>query len=188
MFFQLPDLAVHVWISAFAAKPDDFALVQRQVQDEYPNVSVQFLDLENVPGSRYLFLATLNALKSFRSHQPISKTLSMEILLYVSASRQISEAIRLVGMSSKTEKITAISVGNTREELAGTASVLSRMLNQINDDALLDVWSTTRVENVLSLFQIDTKELKATLRKNESKTQAVERLAIERSALLTVRK
>ena len=87
---------MHVWISAFAAKPADFDLVLRKVHDEYPNVSVQFVDLDNVPGSRYLFLATLNALKSFRSKQPISKTLGMEILLYVSASRQIAEAVRKV--------------------------------------------------------------------------------------------
>jgi tRNA threonylcarbamoyladenosine modification (KEOPS) complex Cgi121 subunit len=179
---------VHVWISAFAAKPADFDLVLRKVHDEYPNVSVQFVDLDNVPGSRYLFLATLNALKSFRSKQPISKTLGMEILLYVSASRQIAEAVRLVGISSETKKIAALSVGKTKDELSGTAAALNRMLNQTNSDELVDVWSTARIENVLSLFQIGAKELKATLRKKESKSQAVERLAIERSALLTVRK
>jgi tRNA threonylcarbamoyladenosine modification (KEOPS) complex Cgi121 subunit len=188
LFFQLPELAAHVWISAFTTKPDDFDAALREVQKEYPDVSVQFVDLDNVPGSRYLFLATLNALKSFRSKQPISKTLSMEILLYVSTSRQIAEAIRLVGMSSDTNRIAVISVGKTKEELSGTAAVLNRMLNQKNSDALVDVWSTARIENVRSLFQIGSKELKATLRKKESRSQAVERLAIERSALLTVRK
>ena len=188
MFFHLPELSVHVWISAFETKPDDFDSVLRQVHDKYPNVSVQFVDLDKVPGSRYLFLATLNALKSFRSKQPISKTLSMEILLYVSASRQIAEAIRLVGMSSETNRIAVLSVGETKDELSGTAAVLNRTLNQTNNDALVEVWSTARIENVLSLFEIGGKEFKATLRKNESKTQALERLAIERSALLTVRK
>jgi tRNA threonylcarbamoyladenosine modification (KEOPS) complex Cgi121 subunit len=112
----------------------------------------------------------------------------MEILLYVSASRQIAEAVRLVGISSETKKIAALSVGKTKDELSGTAAALNRMLNQTNSDELVDVWSTARIENVLSLFQIGAKELKATLRKKESKSQAVERLAIERSALLTVRK
>jgi tRNA threonylcarbamoyladenosine modification (KEOPS) complex Cgi121 subunit len=112
----------------------------------------------------------------------------MEILLYVSASRQIAEAIRLVGMSSETNRIAVLSVGETKDELSGTAAVLNRTLNQTNNDALVEVWSTARIENVLSLFEIGGKEFKATLRKNESKTQALERLAIERSALLTVRK
>jgi tRNA threonylcarbamoyladenosine modification (KEOPS) complex Cgi121 subunit len=188
LFFQLPELATHVWISAFTTKPDDFDSVLREVHKEYPEVSVQVVDLDNVPGSRYLFLATINALKSFRSKQPISKTLSMEILLYVSASRQIAEAIRLVGMSSQTKRIAVLSVGKTKEELSGTAAVLSRTLDQTNSDALVDVWSTTRTENVRSLFQIGPKELKSTLRRKESTSQAVERLAIERSALLTVRK
>jgi len=177
-----------VWISAFAKKPDDLDSVIREVQEEYPDVSVQFVDLDSVPGSRYLFLAVLNALKSFRSKQPISKRLSMEILLYVSGSRQITEAIRLVGISSRTKRIAVLSVGRIEKELSGTAAVLSRMLDQTSSDALVDDWSTARIENVLALFQIGSKELKATRRRKESRSQAVERLATERSALLTVRK
>jgi tRNA threonylcarbamoyladenosine modification (KEOPS) complex Cgi121 subunit len=112
----------------------------------------------------------------------------MEILLYASASRQIAEAIRLVGMTPETERIAVLLVGQSEEEVSGAADVLRRMLNQTNDDALVDAWSTVRIENVLTLFRITSKELKATLRKNEARTQAVERLAIERSAMLTVRK
>jgi hypothetical protein len=41
---------------------------------------------------------------------------------------------------------------------------------------------------VLSLLDIGPKELKSILRENEPREQAVERLAIERSALLTVKK
>lgn len=179
---------MHIWISGFATRPTDFDVILRGVQQRYSDVSVQFVDLDKVPGSRYLFLATLNALKSFRSNQPISKTLGMEILLYASASRQIAEAIRLVGMTPETERIAVLLVGQSEEEVSGAADVLRRMLNQTNDDALVDAWSTVRIENVLTLFRITSKELKATLRKNEARTQAVERLAIERSAMLTVRK
>ena len=188
LFFQLPDLNVHVWISAFATKPNDFDSVLRQLHEEYPDVSVQFVDLDNVPGSRYLLLAILNALKSHRSKQPISRTLSMEILLYVSASRQIAEAIRFVGVSSNTKRIAVLTVGKTEEELSGIAAGLDRRLNQANNDALVDVWSTARIEKVLALFDIGSKELRASLRRNESRPQAIERLAIERSALLTVRR
>ncbi len=179
---------MHAWISAFTTQPDDLDSVLREVQKEYPSVSVQFVDLDNVPGSRYLFLATLNALKSFRSKQPISKTLSMEILLYVSASRQIAEAIRLVGISSVTKRIAVVTVGKTQEELSDTAALLNRILNQTSSDALVDVWSAARMAKVISLFKIGSKELKATLRKEETRPQTVERLAIERSALLTIRK
>ena len=179
---------MHLWISGFQTKPDDLDVIVRMVQEKYPNVSAQFVDLDKVPGSRYLSLATLNALRSFHSNQPISRTLGMEILLFVSASRQITEAIRLVGISSDTKRIAAVLIGRTEEEISGAADLLSQILNQRSDDGLIDHWSAERVHNVTSLFGIGSKELRATLRKNETKTQAVERLAIERSALLTVRK
>jgi tRNA threonylcarbamoyladenosine modification (KEOPS) complex Cgi121 subunit len=188
LLFQFPEFSVHLWISGFASKPNDLDLVLRRVQEEYPTVSTQFVDLDQVPGSRYLFLATLNALKSFHSKQPIAKTLGMEILLYVSANRQITEAIRLVGMTANTKRIGVILVGKTEDEVSSASELLSQILEQKSNDELLDYWSDERTENVLSLFEIGSKELKATLRKNEAKTEAVERLAIERSALLTVRK
>jgi tRNA threonylcarbamoyladenosine modification (KEOPS) complex Cgi121 subunit len=179
---------VHIWISGFTSKPDDFDLVLHAVQEKHREVSLQFVDLEKVPGSRYLLLATLNALKSFHSSQPISRTLGMEILLYVSANRQIAEAIQLVGMTSDTGKVAALLVGKSEEEVSGAVELLGQILNQRSNDELIDHWSAERIENVLTIFGIGSKELKATLRKNETKAQAIERLAIERSALLAVRK
>ena len=188
MLFLLPEFSVHVWISGFASKPDDFDVVLRAVQQKHPELSVQFVDLEKVPGSRYLFLATLNALKSFHSKQPISRTLGMEILLYVSANRQIAEAIELVGITSDTRKVAALLVGRSEEEVLAGADLLGQILNQRSNDQLIDDWSPARVENVLTIFGIGPKELGATLRNNEEKAQAIERLAIERSALLAVKK
>jgi tRNA threonylcarbamoyladenosine modification (KEOPS) complex Cgi121 subunit len=188
LLFQLPEFSAYIWISGFASKPDDFDLTLRELQEKYPHLSAQFVDLDKVPGSRYLFLATLNALKSFNSRQPISRSLSMEILLFVSANRQIHEAIRLVGIASDTRRAAGVLVGKTQKEVSAAAELLCQTLGQKSNDGLIDHWSAERIQNVLSLFEIGSKELRATLRKNEARAQAVERLAIERSALLTVRK
>jgi len=187
LLFPLPEYSAFIWISGFTEKPKDLDTVVRAVRDKYPDVSVQFADMNKVPGSRYLLLATLNALKSFHS-KPISKSLSMEILLYTAANRQISEAIRLVGLTPNSEKVTAVLVGKTEQETSGAAELLSKIIGQKSSDKLVDTWSTERVRNVRAIFEIGSKELKATLREDETKTQAIERLAIERSALLTIRK
>ena len=187
MLFPLPEYSAHIWISGFTAKPKDLARVVQAIQEKFPGVSVQFADLNRVPGSRYLFLAALNALKSYRS-KPISKSLGMEILLYIAANRQISEAIRLVGITSASEKITAVLVARTEQESSEAAAMLSTIIGQEGNDKLVDIWSNERVKNVREVFYIGSKELKATLREDETRSQAVERLAIERSALLAIRK
>ena len=143
----MPEYSVCIWISGFTAKPKDLDAVVHAVQEKHPDVSVQFVDLAKVPGSRYLFLATLNALKSFRS-KPISKSLGMEILLYAAASRQISEAIRLVGMTQATEKISVVLVAKTEREVSEAAELLSRIIRQQGKDELLESWSAERVRNV----------------------------------------
>ena len=66
--------------------------------------------------------------------------------------------------------------------------MLSGIIGQEGSDKLVDSWSNERIRNVRAIFEIGSKELKATLRENETKTQAVERLAIERSALLSIRR
>lgn len=187
MLYDIKELAEYVWISAFDTKPDAEQVLEA-MQTKSPLVSVQLVDLEKVAGSRYLFLATLNAIKSFQSKQPIAKSLRMEILLYIAANRQIGKALMHVGVTAETKRVAAVGVGNSKNEVLDAAAALSELLRKEELDKLLDEWAPERIEEVRSIFGIGDKELRATIRKNEAKAKAVERLAIERSAMLTIRK
>jgi len=162
--------------------------ILRSTQEKFPEVCVQLMDLNKSAGSRYIFLSTYNALKSFHSKQRISRTLSMEILLYVSANRQINEAIKRVGITAETEKITAVAVGSLREAVIGAGELLEQILGIKSADELLDSWPPNRLDSIQQSFGITSKELSATIRKDEAICESIERLAIERSALLTVKK
>ena len=188
MLFEIKELEEYVWISAFDIKPDGIEDVLRSMQEKFPDISVQLVDLDKVAGSRYLLLATFNALKSFRSKQPIARSLSMEILLYVAANRQIDEALKNVGVTAKTRKVAAIIVSKSREQVLNAAGALREILKKEESDQLVDEWDKERIEHVRSALGIGDKEIRATLRKNEDPAKAVERLAIERSAMLTIKK
>lgn len=188
MLFEIKDPTGYVWISAFDVKPKDVELVLRSSQQKFPAVSVQLVDLDKVAGSRYLFLATFNALKSFRSAQPIAHSLSMETLLYVAANKQIGEALKIAGVSPETKHVAAIAEGERKVQVLEAAAYLRQLLASKENDELLDKWDKVRVENVRSVFGIGDKELRATIRGNEGLFEAIERLAIERSAMLAIRK
>lgn len=188
MIFELPEFASYLWISGFDFRPDDVGRVLEETQHKFPGVQVQIVDLSKVAGSRYLLLATFNAMKSFHSKRPISRTLGMEILLHVAASRQIGEAVKLVGVGPDTATTAALVVGPSRKEVADAGDYLQQIFNRKGRDELIDEWPQERIERVRSTFGIGNKELEATVRKNESPTKAIERLATERSALLTIRK
>jgi tRNA threonylcarbamoyladenosine modification (KEOPS) complex Cgi121 subunit len=174
-------------MSAFDTKPQSIEDLLRSATEKYPYVSVQCVDLDRVPGSHYLLLATVNALKSYRSKQPIAKSLGMELLLYISGNKQINEALTRVGVTSETKRTAAVAVGSSNNQVSATGNYLEQVLGQQGRDDLLDDWPRSRIENVRSAFEIGDKELKAIIRGKEPITNAIERLALERSAMLALR-
>ncbi len=187
MLSEIPHLGQYVWMSAFDTKPQNIEQMLRSAGEKYPDISVQCVDLDRVPGSHYLLLATVNALKSYRSKQPIAKSLGMELLLYISGNGQINEALTRVGITSETNRTAALAVGSSSDQVSTTGNYLEQLFSQHARDDLLDDWSPSRIQNVRSGFQIGDKELKAIIRKKETITSAIERLAIERSAMLALR-
>ena len=187
MIFEIPHQG-QVWISAFNTRPQNIEQLLRGIAEKYPTVGVQLVDLDKVPGHRYLTLATVNALKSFHSKQPIAKTLPMELLLYISGQKQITEALARIGVTPQTHRVAALAVGDSNDQVLTVAKFLADILGQGSDDQLLDDWPQTRIESVRSSFEIGDKELTAVVQKNEPVTRTIERLATERSAMLAARK
>lgn len=188
MLLAIPEFSKQIWIGGFHGGPEDVGSVIKNVEAKYPNVSVQLVDLDRVPGSQYLSAALLNALKSFNSRKPIARSLAMEVLLFIAAKRQINEAMKMIGVSKDTRRTAAIIISDSTEESTAAGNFLSEILNLSFDDGLLDMWSEVRISAVRRTFNIGSKELKATKRENEPLVAAIERLAMERSALLTIRK
>lgn len=188
MLFEIPELEQHVWLSAFEAKPKSIDHILQGALGQFPEVCIQLVDLDRVPGSRYLFMATYNAVKSYRSKQPISKSLAMEVLLFISGNRQINEALKQVGVTSDTSRTGALAIGNSKDQVMKAGTFVTEAIGGRNMDNLLDHWTSLRIENVRSGFGIADKEIRAIIRKKEPVASAIERLAVERSAMLAVRK
>ena len=188
MNFELPESKLHAWISAFNTRPQSLENLFRSVAEKYPEITIQLVDLDKVPGRRYLKLATANAIKSFHSRQPIAKTLAMELLLYISAEKQIVKAVQQVGITPETIRTAAVIVEKSREHVQAAAGFLSNALGRPSQDELLDDWQRQRIKSVRLAFDINEKELEAIIRKNETQWMAVERLAVERSAMLAAKK
>ena len=173
-------------MTAFHGSADATQLTQ--FQTAFPNATVQLFDLDRVAGSRHLLLATFNAVKSFDSKRRISRSLGMEILLFVSGTRQISEAVKRVGVTPKTVRTAATTILASSADYSMVADYIAGVLNGKGDDSLLDHWTSLRRSTVVRTFGIGEKELKATLREDEKTEKAIERLAIERSAMLAIAK
>ncbi len=188
MHFDLPEVQSHVWISGFKTKPSNLDELLSTTQLKFPDVSLQLFDLEKIPGSRFLLLAALNALKSHHSKHPISKTLGMELLLFVAANRQIHEAIKQGGLENDTKNTAAMAIGQSSTEVSEVGGHLKLLLHAQSDDTIVDQWTPERIKYVCLAYGIGPKEIRASSRKDEDKIETIQRLAIERSAMLTIKK
>ena len=160
----------------------------KEAQEKLQGTTIQLVDLDKVAGSRHLLLSTFNALSSYNSNRRISRSLAMEILLFVSGTGQITEAIERVGISPKTSRTAAVALVSSDVEAQRVENFLVDAFKKKADDKLLDKWTKQRRASVQGVYRISSKELIAAARENEKIEKAIERLAIERSAMLAIAK
>jgi len=133
---------MHVVIFAGAlhqqVDPVEIGTTLNQVISTYSLELAQIFDNRYVWGHRHLKSAIWHAYQAFTTSQLISKTLSMEVLLYIAGMRQIQKALRLVGVRSATPHIAGVLGGGTHDQLVTVFKCLQDTLNFQADVALLE--------------------------------------------------
>lgn len=98
---------------------------------------VQLMDARGVAGQKHVLHATIHAINAFKRKNNISNDLGMEICVRVSAQRQISKAIKILGLKEGLKEICAVIVEFNQDSDMGIAE---NELNNIflKDDTVLE--------------------------------------------------
>jgi tRNA threonylcarbamoyladenosine modification (KEOPS) complex Cgi121 subunit len=146
------------------------------------NLEVQFFDAQLIATWYHLYFAAMDALTAFKNKDNISKTVSMETLLYASAQRQIRKATELIGIQADSKNVAVLVVGEKPETAEAAVSIISRRINAECDDSVLGL--TKEKETAIQrVFGISEVELQTIAGKNNLE-EALTDLVIERMALL----
>lgn len=142
----------------------------KQFSEEKGN-EVQLFDANMVFGKEHLISSAKHAMRAFKTKTNRSDTLSMEILLYASGERQITHAIKKIGIKEKNKEFGIVIIGRCK------VKELLDFLGWEQDDDVL------RCDpKQLSSFNISTMEEKTVDKKK------VCDLVLERVAMLDVKK
>jgi KEOPS complex subunit Cgi121 len=147
------------------------------------DVEVQFFDSKTVATWEHLYFAALNALTSFSNKTNISKTLTMETLLYAAAERQIIKATKKMGIKQTTSDVAALIIGKDKKKIESTISLISKMLKAQPDDEVFEL-TKSKCELIKKLFSISETEL-SSVKKGDDANRALVELVIERVALVS---
>ena len=147
---------------------------------------VQLVKVDLVAGSEHLQLAALNALSSFKGERRRSKSLAVELLLYISCQRQIAKAIKLLGVDSKDSRVALVALSGSKEVLLALDGEAKSMIAGKQDESLIEIGSRQKMAGLQRSFGVTTREMEAARLEGETDSSVLKRLIVERSALLDI--
>lgn len=141
----------------------------------------QLFDADKITNQHQLYYAAANAYYAMESGGNISNKLDVETLLYASAQNQISKAIKLIGVSSKTRRIAVVVVSEQENDL--TASKVADILGDVDDKAL--EMDQGKFEALKKLYEITDTAIETV---GCDRYKALTSLITEKSTLISLRR
>ena len=182
---ELPEHKLVLSLSGFrdviVESPKQLLLTLRKALGNSP---LQILDATFIAGSNHALFATLNALNAFKQGNNLSSHIEVEVLLYLSAQRQISKAIELIGVKTHTRHLVVMFLTSNREEAQRLELILQQSVSGQRDDSIIALDENKRVP-LMQAFNITPVQIQATTKQG---LEALEALIIEKSAMLAVNK
>ncbi len=161
------------------------------------NHTLLVFDAEAAAGIIHLKACIRFAIKSFKDNTNIAKNLNAEIMLYLSGNRQISKAFPKVGITPLTKKMLMLQIVNVSTKLKEIKQFnfkvfFEKLGIEIQDCKMdNDEIKVDNIEKVLKNLEISVEVIhRYTQSKSISSTDfaIIEKLAIEKSALLNLEK
>src|SRR5438046_10003836 len=87
----------------------------KQLRSINNQTQVQLVKSDLIAGPEHLQFAARNALSSFKGPRRKSKSLAMELLLYISCQRQIAKAIKILGVDSTDSRIALVELSESKD-------------------------------------------------------------------------
>jgi KEOPS complex subunit Cgi121 len=155
---------------------------------EKRNLTLQLVNADLVAGSDHLFFATLHAYTAFYHKKNRASTLAMEILRFAAAKRQISHALKVLGVTKSTRRFGGVLTNSKSTTLEDAHQDFLSSIEATDDVSVLDITSAKKAQSLQTTFEISDTELDAVCPSDspEAKKQALQKLVYDRCALLTL--
>ena len=158
-----------IQIAGFKSNLTNFIKVMEDVRNIDPNCVIQLMDADYVAGVEHVLHSTIHAIKAFSRKENIAKDLGLEICIRTSGQRQISQALKMLGIRDGPVNICAVAVG------CG-CNIMERLVDILGsrDDSVLK----PDTNKLRSMYGISVVELET--------TPKISKILMEKTALLII--
>jgi KEOPS complex subunit Cgi121 len=167
--------------------PETINDLSQQVMSAH-HLTLQLVDADLVAGSDHLLFATLHAYTAFHNGTNRASTLAMEILRFIAAQRQISEALTNFGVSDATRRFGGVLTNSAVAPIETAYLEFLAVVEGTDDITVLEITSEEKEQAIREAFQIHEAELDAISPSKplEDRRQALQKLVYDRCALLAI--
>lgn len=159
----------------------------KQLRSISNDAEVQLVKADLIGGPEHLQFAARNALHSFSGPQRRSKSLAVELLLYISCQRQIAKAIKLLGVDSKDSRVALVALSGSKHAILELDRQANSMIGGERDENLIEIGSKQKLDGIQRSYGVTSRELEAARFVGEADSSVLKRLIVERSALLDIK-
>ncbi len=131
--------------------------ISKEIQKD-TGVLTQLLDISYIAGKRHVLHSTINALITFENKENLAKHKNLEIMLYVTAQRQIQKAIKLVGISEHTKVAILILQAEDIKRIQQAREKIEHIIGT-PDNTLWNINKEIRAQNIITHFEITDEEI-----------------------------
>ncbi len=114
---------------------------------------IQLLDCDYICGMSHINQGISQAIKAFGENQNFANDKGLEICVRTSAQKQISEALKLLGIKKK-GNITVVYINTTPEQIKKTEELLSNrndsLIEEYDDEKIVKSYSLDNSDDIVS--------------------------------------
>lgn len=146
--------------------------------DEKNKTTSQLFNASRIAGNEHLVHAARLALIAHSTGKNFASSLNIELVCWVAAERQISRAFEKVGLRKGDRHLAILTLGGSRTQVKRAITEIVHELELKQDDDVLKL-TPQKISEISDVFSIS---------KSELKLAPIQKLVLERMALLALEK
>lgn len=158
-----------IQIAGFKCNLSNFKTVMDKLGNNDSDCKIQLLDADAVAGMEHALHSTIHAIEAFSRKENIAKDLGLEICVRTSGQRQISNALKMLGIKNGHINICAIAVDCKTNIMDSLVDILGK-----RDDTVLEP-DTLKLKSIYNISNIELET-----------TPDISKILMEKTALLIV--
>ena len=139
----------NIQIAGFKSKIEDYKNLINELAKLNNGCIIQLMNAEGIAGRKHAANAAIHAIKSFSRNENIANSLGLEICVRTSGQRQISQALKMLGITSGNINICAVAIDcedNIMQTLADLLGERDDAVLEPDENKLKELYNITEIE------------------------------------------